>query len=189
MSRLIPVDSTLSLIHRGAARPAAGLGASGVGASGVGQGTGPLSGRHAVALSLLGFASARAGQGESWQLPASSAAGGDPALAGLAADFRAHYASAKEKDGMSDANARHIAGYETIMANRSSFPPGPFYIHTDLGDGASITTLVPGIGGQAPAEPPSQPRFQLTSVPPMETSPGPTVDMASVAAAYAEWAA
>ena len=40
-------------------------------------------------------------------------------------------------------NVRHIALVETITANRGDFPPEEFTIHTDLPDGASITTTIP----------------------------------------------
>ncbi|MGO6851730.1 hypothetical protein ELH26_07905 [Rhizobium leguminosarum] len=40
-------------------------------------------------------------------------------------------------------NGRHNALADTIIANRESFPPEEFTIHTDLPDGASITTIIP----------------------------------------------
>ncbi len=43
-------------------------------------------------------------------------------------------------------NAAHIALVETIMANRERFPEEGFAIHTELGDGASITTYITPIG-------------------------------------------
>ena len=45
----------------------------------------------------------------------------------------------------SDDNIRHNALTEVIINNRASFPPEEFTIHTDLGDGASITTTIPSL--------------------------------------------
>lgn len=45
----------------------------------------------------------------------------------------------------SDDNIRHNALTDVIMKNRASFPPEEFTIHTDLPDGASITTTIPSI--------------------------------------------
>lgn len=38
-------------------------------------------------------------------------------------------------------NARHIALAEVIQSNRGAFPSGAFSIHTELPDGASVTTF------------------------------------------------
>lgn len=46
-----------------------------------------------------------------------------------------------------------VAMYETIVANRGKFPPGEFYIHTELPDGASITTFIPAAGAPADSGP------------------------------------
>lgn len=43
--------------------------------------------------------------------------------------------------------------HETIVANRGKFPPGEFYIHTELPDGASIATFIPAVGAAADSGP------------------------------------
>ena len=54
--------------------------------------------------------------------------------------------AAKEySGGIHPDNARHIALVDTITANRESFPPEEFTVHTDLPDGASITTTIPSV--------------------------------------------
>jgi hypothetical protein len=47
--------------------------------------------------------------------------------------------------GMHEDNAKHNALAEVIINNRKMFPPESFEIHTDLGDGASITTQIPSL--------------------------------------------
>lgn len=51
--------------------------------------------------------------------------------------------------GISLNNSRHIALFETIMANRDRFPSEEFFIHTELEGGASITTRIPALGSEA----------------------------------------
>ena len=46
-------------------------------------------------------------------------------------------------------NQAHTALVETIVSNRSSFPAAGFSIHTDLGDGTSVTTAIPPANGSA----------------------------------------
>jgi hypothetical protein len=48
-------------------------------------------------------------------------------------------------EGISSENASHNALVEVIMQNRDKFPPGEFTIHTQLPDGASVTTIIPSI--------------------------------------------
>jgi hypothetical protein len=48
-------------------------------------------------------------------------------------------------EGISPENASHNALYEVIMQNRDKFDPGEFTIHTQLPDGASVTTFIPSI--------------------------------------------
>ena len=70
-------------------------------------------------------------------------------LAAQFADIFAAKMADEDLSGMHPDNARHIALYETIVANRDKFPPGEFYIHTELPGGGSITTLIPAIGAPA----------------------------------------
>ena len=135
--------------------------------------------RYGVALAILGIDSAI--------VPKTSGVdggGGSPMpgnLVKIARDFESQLAIAKKQPGISDANARHNAQYETIMANRADFPPSEFYIHTELGDGASVTTTIPAIG-TAPADSWAPSREIVTAA---RLAAG--VPMASVVAAYAEW--
>lgn len=71
----------------------------------------------------------------------------------LAAQFAARMKEAGGASGIHPDNARHNALAETIFANRGQFPPGEFYIRTELPDGASITTYIPAIGAPADAAP------------------------------------
>ncbi|MDH4981603.1 hypothetical protein [Hyphomicrobium sp. D-2] len=48
-----------------------------------------------------------------------------------------------------DENSRHLAMVEVIYANRSAFPPGEFAIHTQMPDGASITSFIPALDGSS----------------------------------------
>lgn len=73
--------------------------------------------------------------------------------ADLAAQFKTAAREAGKLPGIHPDNARHIAMYETIVANRGKFPPGEFYIHTELPDGASITTFIPAAGAPADSGP------------------------------------
>ncbi|MBB4185347.1 hypothetical protein [Sinorhizobium terangae] len=47
--------------------------------------------------------------------------------------------------GIHPDNAKHIALADLIIKHRQSFPPEEFTIHTDLPDGASITTTIPSV--------------------------------------------
>jgi hypothetical protein len=47
--------------------------------------------------------------------------------------------------GMHKDNAKHVALTDVIMNNRKMFPPESFEIHTELPDGASITTKIPSL--------------------------------------------
>jgi hypothetical protein len=42
-------------------------------------------------------------------------------------------------------NTKHLALVETILKYRDQFPPEGFSIRTDLGDGASIDTVIPSL--------------------------------------------
>ena len=48
-------------------------------------------------------------------------------------------------ESISEDNGRHIALHDVIMKHRTKFPPEEFTIHTDLGGGASITTIIPSL--------------------------------------------
>jgi hypothetical protein len=83
----------------------------------------------------------------------------------LAAQFTDIFAAKMEDEdlsGMHPDNARHIALYETIVANREKFPPGEFYIHTELPGGGSITTFISAIGAPADSAPAWSDRPQPT---------------------------
>lgn len=71
----------------------------------------------------------------------------------LLAQFEAFYTAIEHGDRPPtfDANSRHIATYETIIANRDAFPPGEFAIHTELPGGGSITTFIPAADGSTNA--------------------------------------
>ena len=103
--------------------------------------------RDMAAFAILGIDSAMVPlSGRSGPSAISGAAEDVAALAKIATDYRRNQDVARSTPDISDANARHIAQYETIVANRSSFPPEEFYIHTELGGGASVTTTIPAIG-------------------------------------------
>lgn len=48
-------------------------------------------------------------------------------------------------EGIHPDNGKHIALVHTIMEHRTKFPPEEFTIHTDLPNGASITSTIPSI--------------------------------------------
>jgi hypothetical protein len=140
-------------------------------------------GRYADALQLLSINAI-------WKRSGSDslggfAPGGGPAdAAAIASTYsRELDAAGRANPGSSDANQRHIAQYNTIIAHRGSFPPGGFYLHTELGDGASITTYVPPVGETA--RPPAPSKISIT-VANIQTAAG-GVAVASLQAAYAEW--
>lgn len=136
--------------------------------------------RYGPALSLIGASTASAAH---FSIP--GAGGREPPGAAelhkIATDYDAAFAAARARDGTSDANARHVAQFETIMANRSSFPPGEFVLHTELDGGASLTTTVPaaGVSPLGIAAPPAG--LVLGGL------EGAGVSLSVASAAYAEW--
>ena len=82
-------------------------------------------------------------------------------LAAQFADIFAAKMADEDLSGIHPDNARHIALYETIVANRDKFPPGEFYIHTELPGGGSITTFIAAIGAPADSAPAWSDRPQL----------------------------
>lgn len=66
-------------------------------------------------------------------------------------DFKAFFEEAMDAgfrssaEGIHPDNGKHNALVHTIMEHRKKFPPEEFTIHTDLPDGASITTTIPSI--------------------------------------------
>lgn len=70
----------------------------------------------------------------------------------------------KGLQGMSAENAQHIALSEVIRQNRAKFPPQGFVITTQLGDGASISTIVPALGAPRPS-PASEPGRKAEGAP------------------------
>lgn len=114
---------------------------------------------HAVALSMLTGASEskRAHLGvvgflRSPNMTVSSAT----ALEGIIQAFQAPELSRMFATRLADAlkgseigidNAKHIAVVETILQNRDRLPREGFSIRTDLGDGASIESLIPPFSG------------------------------------------
>lgn len=139
---------------------------------------------HAAAFAVLGIESALHVKPGSFAEPAGDAKG----LERLAAAFKEAVASTKAaQPGISDANARHIARYKTIVENRSSFPPDSFSLHTELANGTSITTKVPAAGGFVE---PARPVLSLSPNGAVMEAGGaaraPLTD-AQVEAAYKEW--
>jgi hypothetical protein len=146
-----------------------------------------VTGRYADALQLLSINAIRTKSGSD-SLGGFAPGGGLADAAEIASTYsRELDAAGRANPGSSDANQRHIAQYNTIMAHRGSFPPGGFYLHTELGDGASITTYVPPVGETA--RPPASSKISITVasiVANIQTAAG-GVAVASLQAAYAEW--
>ncbi len=61
----------------------------------------------------------------------------------LAHGFATELSAQTSKSDLSTNNAKHNAIVETILKNRDRFPPEGFTITTQLGDGASIGTVIP----------------------------------------------
>jgi hypothetical protein len=146
-----------------------------------------LAGRQAAALAVLGISDVLSARG-TVSIAASPDSAAPAALRGLAADFRGALADARERHpGISSAHARHIAQAETIFANRGMFPPQGFHIHTDLGDGASITSHIPPV---ARVPEPAAVKFSQAASGLVAEMGGirSAVSTAQLQALYAEWA-
>lgn len=150
---------------------------------------GGLSERHVAAFAVLGVESVlfarSARQTATAQGPAATQGA---SLDSLAADYNANVSATKDaQPGISDANARHIARYKTIMANRTSFPAGRFSLHTDLANGGAISTHVPAAGGAMDAAKVAVPAAVSGAVIDAAAAAQPPVGDAQLADAYREW--
>jgi hypothetical protein len=149
---------------------------------------GRVAGRYAAALQLLSINTIWTSSGSmvATEGPFARQAAGVPDGAAIAATYDKELKDAS-RSGSSGANQRHIAQFNTIMAHREAFPPGEFYLHTELGDGASITTRIPPAGAATRPPAPSKISITVASIfANLQTAAG-GVATASLQAVYAEW--
>lgn len=93
-------------------------------------------------------------------------------------------AARADNPAMAEADARHVARHETIMANRGDFPPEALRLRTELAGGGAIVTDIPA--ARKPATPAPPPVAMSTPVA-LAGDGGARATAAAVAAAYAEW--